>query len=353
MARKVKERKGVSKDLYASDPSVITQEQGESWVLYNGDSCSVLPGLPDKSIDLSVFSPPFKSLFTYSDSPKDVGNCATTDEFLNHFRFIVCELLRLMKPGRNVCVHIQNVVTTHTTDGVRGIDNIMWQIATMFKEVGFAHCGEIPIDKNPQMQAARNKVHELMFATKNRDATMLVPVMVEYIMVFKAPGKNAVPVVSPIDNETWIDWAHGIWPEDGRPRNPKAKNPKFPYVDNEDWRPAILPFYDIRETDVLNTSTAKDNLDERHMCPLALGLIARLIKLYTNEGETVLDPFDGIGSTVHEAIRLGRRGIGVELKPSYHRCAVKNVRNAQCSNLSLGLFDDVETEEVEDEAVAV
>lgn len=331
---------------YAKDPAVIEQVSGEGWISYNGDSCVVLPQLPDKSIDLSVFSPPFRSLYTYSDTPRDLGNCATLEEFMEHFQFIVCELLRLTKPGRNVCVHIQDVVTTVSSNGVRGIEDFTGPVAQLFQKVGFAYCGKIAICKNPQMQAARNKVHELMFATKNRDSCALVPVMIEYIQVFKAPGQNQVPVASQIDNETWIDWAHGVWPDDGRPRlssKAEMRRNAHPYVD--EWIPAVLPFYDIRETDVLNAAVAKESLDERHACPLQLSLINRLIKLYTNPGETVLDPFAGIGSTPYEAIKLGRRAIGVELKPSYWKVGVRNIKNAQASTPSLDLFAE-DAEEV-------
>lgn len=332
-------RKKPVDELFAQDTSVITQEAGKNWALYNGDSCVVLPQLPDKSIDLSVFSIPFASLYTYSDTPADLGNCATPEEFIEHCRFIVDQLLRVTKPGRNACCHIQDTVTTVATNGIRGIDDFTGRTCVMFQEAGFSYCGKIAIDQNPQCQAARNKVHELMFATKNRDATNLVPVMLAYVQVFKAPGKNEVPVVNPIDNETWIDWAHGIWPEDGRRRVRKGVNDGLPYV--AEWEPRILPFYDIRETDVLNTAVAKSKNDERHLCPLQLGLIERLIKLYTNPKETVLDCFSGVGSTVYEAVKNGRRGVGIELNPAYHRVAVRNVKNAECANLTLsGLFDE-------------
>jgi DNA modification methylase len=250
-------------------------------------------------------------------------------------------LLRVTKPGRNCCVHIQDVVSTKATHGVRGIQDFTSPVIQLFSEVGFTYYSRIAIDKNPQMQAARNKVHELMFATKKRDALSLAPVMLEYLLVFKAPGENAVPVHDPIDNNTWIEWAHGLWPADGRPMSRSKFNSDE--MTEEDEAPMLRTAWcDIRETDVLNTAIARDNNDERHMCPLQLPLIERCIKLWSNEGEVVLSPFAGIGSEIVMAVRTGRKGIGIELKPSYFQTAVQNVRKAESETKTLDLFSEVE-----------
>lgn len=279
-------------------PYVTDNAEGLRWRLMLGDSCERLAEIEDESIDLSVFSPPFASLYTYSPSERDLGNSADRDEFFEHFGYITDHLLRVTKPGRLACVHVQQLTTTKATHGYNALTDFRGQVIAHFQEHGWWLHGETTIDKDPQAQAIRTKAHALMFKTLRRDSSMTRPALADYLLVFKRPGENAVPIVGDVDNETWIEWARPIW-------------------------------VGIRETDTLNTAAARDDRDERHICPLQLPLIERCVRLWSNEGETVLSPFAGIGSEGVVSLKHGRRFVGCELKPSYWKTAADNLRAAE------------------------
>ena len=290
------------------DESLVLDEQhGEAWALYNGDSADVLRYLPDQSIDLSIFSPPFQSLFTYSPSERDLGNSHDPALFWQHFRFISEQLLRLMKPGRVVCVHVAQLVSTKAYHGEIGLIDFRGDTIRHFREAGFIHHGEVVIDKDPQAQAIRTKSKSLLFVQLEKDASWLRPALADFILLFRAPGENATPIHPDISRDDWISWARPIW-------------------------------YGIRESDTLNVAVARENDDERHICPLQLGTIERCVRLWSNAGETVLSPFAGIGSEGYESIRLGRKFVGVELKPSYFRVACRNLANAEVQSRTPDLF---------------
>lgn len=282
----------------ATPMNVINQASGNQWTLFNGDSAEVLRGLPEHSIDFSVFSPPFMSLYTYSASDRDLGNNGDAESFWNHFSFISEQLLRVMKPGRLVAVHVSQLTTTKAIHGEIGLTDFRGGTIRHFINAGFIHHGEVVIDKDPQAQAIRTKSKSLLFVQLERDASWLRPALADFILVFRAPGENAVPVHPDISRDDWIEWARPIW-------------------------------YGIRESDTLNVAVARENDDERHICPLQLGTIERCVRLWSNAGETVLSPFAGIGSEGYESIRHGRNFVGVELKPSYWRVAAKNLERAE------------------------
>lgn len=282
---------------------VTDEAHGRHWDLYLGDSCERLGELAGGSVDLSVHSPPFDHLYTYSPSLRDLGNSATREEFLTHYGFVIRELYRLTKPGRLACAHVMDIPTTKAVDGVIGLSDFSGQIVKAYRQEGWTYVARVTIRKSPQYAAQRTKAHGLMFVTLKRDSSMTRPVHPDYLLIFRKPGKNAVPIRPDIDNETWIKWAEAIWD-------------------------------DIRETHTLNTRVAKDDADEKHICPLALDLIERCVRLWSNPGETVLSPFAGIGSEVYQAVKFGRRGLGVELKPSYWKTAVDNLRDLE-SELSV------------------
>ena len=289
--------------------ALLTDEtHGDGWRLLLGDSTARLAELADNSVDLSVFSPPFASLYTYSPDERDLGNSADEAEFFGHFRFIIAELLRVTKPGRNVCVHVQQIAAQKGKDGYIGIKDFRGDVIRAFEDAGFILHGEVTVDKDPQAQAIRTKAKGLLFVQLRKDSSESRPALADYLLKFQKPGANAVPITPDISNDDWIAWARPVW-------------------------------YGISENDTLQYTTARDPEDERHICPLQLGFIERCVRLWSNPGETVLDPFNGIGSTGHVALTHGRKYIGIELKPSYYRIAAKNLAAASASAAAPTLFD--------------
>lgn len=299
----------------AEEYSYRTDEQsGRGWRLLLGDSCERIAELADDSVDLSIFSPPFISLYTYTPTERDMGNSRTAEEFFTQFGIIIDGLLRITKPGRNCCVHVQQVAATKVNDGYIGIKDFRGDVIRAFTGAGWIQHGEVTIDKNPQVQAIRTKIKGLTFSQFHKDSIASRPAFADYLLIFQKPGENAVPVEPEATNEEWIEWAHPVW-------------------------------YDISETDVLNVAVARSNEDERHMCPLQLPLIERCIRLWSNRGETVFSPFAGIGSELHEAVRLGRVGMGIELKEEYYYVAAKNLRSAEQLADRMDLFAYAATQE--------
>lgn len=279
-----------------TDSYMTAEESGDGWELWLGDSCERMADIDDDSIGLSVYSPPFASLFTYSPSPRDLGNSASRDEFFAHYDYIIRENLRITMPGRVCAVHVQQLTTTMTTDGVIGVTDFRGQVIAAYVNAGWIFHGEVTVDKDPQAQAIRTKAQALMFVTKNRDSSMTRPALADYLLLFRKPGDNPVPIKTDVTNDEWIDWARPVW-------------------------------LDIKETNTLNVRVARDNADERHICPLQLDFIERCVRLWSNPGETVFTPFAGIGSEMYVAIQHDRQSLGIELKPSYWRVAVNNLRS--------------------------
>ena len=277
----------MSEDMYTTDEAT-----GTNWTLWNGDSCERMQEMDNNSVDLSVSSPPFASLYTYSDSIRDLGNSTDRAQFLEHYRFIIDQLLRVTKPGRLACVHVQQLTTTKATHGVIGLTDFRGDIIRAYIEAGWVFHGEVTVNKNPQAQAIRTKAQSLMFVTKNRDSSMSRPALADYLLLFRKPGDNAVPIKTDVSNDEWIKWAEPVW-------------------------------WDIRETDTLNERLGREDTDERHICPLQLDFIDRCIRLWSNKDELVFDPFGGLGSTPYEAVKLGRKGMSIELKHSYWVESVK------------------------------
>lgn len=272
--------------------------RGAMWHLMLGDSCERLAELQAESIDLSVFSPPFLSLYTYSPTERDVGNSKTSAEFYQHFALIIDELMRVTRPGRNCCVHVSQIATMLARDGVIGLSDFRGGVISQFVKQGWTYHGEVCIDKDPQAQAIRTHSKGLLFVQLHKDSIASRPALADYILIFQKPGENAMPVKPDITNDEWIEWARPIW-------------------------------YGIRESDTLNRAEGRDGKDEKHIAPLQLGTIERCIRLWSNKAETVLSPFAGIGSEGYEAVRLGRRFVGIELKRSYFDAACRNLARAE------------------------
>jgi hypothetical protein len=290
-------------DLYMEDNA-----SGINWDLWMGDSCKRMSEIPSDSIGMSVYSPPFASLFTYSPSPRDLGNSASRAEFFEHYAFIINENLRITMPGRICCVHVQQLTTSMAMHGVTGLTDFRGEVIRAYMDAGWIFHGEVTIDKDPQAQAIRTKAQALMFATKNRDSSATRPGLADYLLLFRKPGQNAVQIKNDVSNDEWIGWARPVW-------------------------------LDIRETNTLNARSGRESSDERHICPLQLDFIERCIRLWSNVGETVFTPFAGIGSEVYSAVKLNRRGLGIELKPSYFKSAVKHLQELEYEMEAPSLFD--------------
>jgi DNA modification methylase len=282
-------------------------EQGADWTLVNGDCIQEMEHLADDAVDLSVYSPPFIALYTYTDSEHDMGNSATTAEFFEHFGYMQRALLRVTKPGRITCVHVAQVPAMLSRDGYIGMKDFRGDTIRAYEANGWIYHGEVCIDKDPQAQAIRTKSKSLLFVQLRKDSSWMRMALADYILLFRKHGENPSPVLPDITNEEWIEWARPIW-------------------------------YGIRESDTLQVAEARADDDERHVCPLQLGTIERCVRLWSNPGDLVLSPFAGIGSEGYESVRLGRRFLGIELKATYYELAIKNMRAAEGAKAQGTLF---------------
>lgn len=342
-------------------PRVMDQTHGDNWSLYNGDSAEILPGLPDRSVDLAVFSPPFSSTYTYSPSDRDLGNVADDRMFWDQFSFISRELRRVMRPGRLVAMHVANLPAYENTHGYSGRRDFRGDTIRHFESAGFHYHSEITIQKAAQAQAIRTHSKGLLFVQLQRDSAAMWQAWADYVVVMRAPGKNDKPIPGVpagagaaelrAAQDRWITDAHPVWLETGGlgdeavPAPPDGARELWEQIKRTDlpfeqWWAATSPVWTgIRETDVLGVHTARENDDERHLCALQLPVIERCVRLWSAPGETVLSPFAGIGSEGVVSVRHGRRFIGCELKPGYYRVAARNIADAEGQAAAPSLFD--------------
>lgn len=306
-------------------------QEGKGWSLMLGDSCERLEELETDSVGLNVFSPPFPGMYAYTNSPRDMGNCQSVPEMLEHFYFLMPELLRVTMPGRMCCVHLMQLTAMQSRDGYIGVKDYRGAVIHEMQEAGWIYAGEVTIDKNPQVQAVRNKERGLLFKTLATDSSRMRMALADYVIYFRKPGNNPTPIHAGmsekynnghgwITEEEWIEWASPVWyrrvDKDGRRT-----------IQNYPGRDQATD--GIMETDVLNNfRDARAEDDERHLCPLQLGVIERCIKLWSAPGDLVLSPFAGIGSEGYKALLLGRKFVGIELKDSYYHKALENLRAA-------------------------
>lgn len=308
---------------------VTDDARGENYHLMLGDSCERLAEIPDESVDMSVCSPPFDSLYTYSPSIRDLGNSSSRGQFLDHYRFIVEHQLRVTKPGRIACIHVQQLTTTKATHGYVGMSDFRGDVIRLFQDVGWIFHGEATIWKDPQAQSIRTKAFSLAFQTKNRDSAHCRPALADYLLIFRKPGENAVKIPHQADsgevtNDDWIEWAGPIWFD--------------AHSDDDEGRFGPV-WTTIKESGTLNARLGRESADERHIAPLQLEFIRRCILLYSNPGETVLSPFGGIGSEPYVAVKHGRKAISCELKPSYWASAVQVMQELESSMSAPTLMD--------------
>lgn len=289
--------------------NVKNQYVDERMALYHGDSCEVLTEIPSDSIHFEIYSPPFASLYTYSNSERDLGNSKNKHEFYEHFEFIVKELYRVLMPGRLMAVHCMNLPTSKSRDGFIGIDDFRGDLIRLYEKAGFIYHSEVCIWKDPVIAMQRTKALGLLHKQIKKDSAMCRQGIPDYLVVMRKPGDNPEPVTHTNESfpvEIWQKYASPIWT-------------------------------DINPSDTLQYRSARDNEDEKHICPLQLTVIRRALNLWTNPEDVVLTPFMGIGSEVVTALENGRRAVGVELKDSYYKQAEKNAR-AVTANEQLSLW---------------
>lgn len=304
--------------------NVIDQKFGRNFAMYNGDCVEVVRGIPEHSVGFAIFSPPFASLYTYSNSARDMGNCKTDEEFMENFSFLVEELARVMMPGRIVAFHCMNLPTSKERDGFIGIKDFRGELIRCFQKSGFIFHSETCIWKDPLIAATRTKALGLMHKQLCKDSALSRCGIPDYLVAVRARGENPQPIRHP----------------DGLTEFYGENEPTSGNLSHERWRRYASPVWmDINPSNTLQKESAREHDDERHICPLQLDVIDRGIHLWSNPGDVVLSPFAGIGSEGHEALRLGRRFIGIELKKSYFDQAVKNLVNAENIAESGTLFD--------------
>lgn len=270
----------------------------------HGDCVEEVTKLPTDSIDFSIFSPPFAELYVYSDDIRDMGNCQDYEEFFVHFQFLVKELARVVKSGRLVAVHCMDLPAMKGKDGYIGLKDFSGMLIQSFQKEGFIYHDRITIWKSPVVEMTRTKSIGLLHKTIKKDSSMSRTGIPDYILVFRNAGDNLVPITHQDTDE-------------------KQEN----YLPVSLWQKYAEPvWYDINYSDTLQYTSARDEKDEKHICPLQLETIRRCLHLWSNEGETVLSPFGGIGSEGHESLRLKRNFIGIELKPSYYNQMQRNLQ---------------------------
>lgn len=283
---------------------ILAQAVKDKFAMYNGDSVELIKEIPNNSIHYTIFSPPFASLYTYSNSDRDMGNCKDDDEFYNHFKFLAKELYRVTMPGRLLSFHCMDLPLMKERDGVIGLKDFPSLCRQIFEDCGFIYHSKVTIWKNPVTEMQRTKALGLLHKQIKKDSSMSRQGIPDYIVTMRKPGENPERITHtdesfPVD--IWQRYASPVW-------------------------------MDIRQSDTLQRKSARAEKDERHICPLQLEVIQRCVELWTNPGDIVLDPFAGIGSSTYVAVTMGRRGIGFELKESYYKQAVANCESATTYN---------------------
>lgn len=323
---------------------VINQKVTSSYAVYNADTVEVAKSLPDNSVDFSIFSPPFASLFTYSNSDRDMGNSKTYDEFWEQYRYLIKEQFRVMKPGRNISIHCMNLPTSKQNDGYIGLRDFRGDIIREYQKEGFIYHSEVCIWKCPVVAMTRTKALGLLHKTIKKDSAMSRQGIPDYVVTMRKPGENDKPIAGE------FTYFVGDNPPAGFTKHERDDGTFFckPGADNTSvdvWQKYASPIWDdINQSDTLNFREGRDSDDERHICPLQLQVIERCLQLWSLPGETVWTPFMGIGSEVYMALKTGRKAIGAELKPSYFNLAVRNIEMAEKTQYDI--FDKVPPMEV-------
>ncbi|MDR2626724.1 MAG: site-specific DNA-methyltransferase [Dysgonamonadaceae bacterium] len=327
---------------------VINQDVTDKYAIYHGDSCEVLQGIPENTIHFEIYSPPFASLYTYSNSDRDLGNCKDNNEFFTQFEFIASELFRVLMPGRLMSVHCMDIPAMKERDGYIGLIDFPGQLISLFQKKGFIYHSRVVIWKDPLIEATRTKALGLMHKQIVKDSALCRNGLPDYLLTFRKPGDNPEPVAHSEGFSTYI--GEGEIPGEKKNRaSPDKTSSDYvnhnkynhdPVYSHQVWRRYASPVWmDINQTDTLQYRSARAEKDERHICPLQLGVIRRAVELWTNENDVVLSPFGGIGSEPVVALEMGRRAIAIELKDSYYKQMRTNCAQA-VKTISADLFSE-------------
>lgn len=300
---------------------VIDQHEGKDFAAYNADCVPFTAGLPDNSIDFSVYSPPFSSLYIYSESIADMGNCASDEEFFEQYRFLVREKFRVTRPGRLSAIHVKDLVYYQNSSerGTSGLRPFSDRCTEIHIEEGWDFHSRVTIWRDPVREMQKTKAHGLLWKTLRADSTFSRMGLPEYLLVFRKWARDGeADLVKPVTHtkesfpvEEWQDHASPVW---------------------------NFSRQDLPETDVLNVKVARSDKDEKHLCPMPLNITRRALRMWSNPGDVVLSPFMGIGSEGVVSIEEGRKFVGVELNPNYYRQAIKNLQDAECEGAAGDLF---------------
>lgn len=283
------------------ETTVKRQDFGENFALYNVDNIDGIKGIKDDSIHYCIFSPPFCDLFVYGNNPRDIGNNTTDEEFYQHMKFLANELYRVLMPGRDLTMHCMDLPSSKQRDGVIGLRDFSGGLIRLMQDAGFVYHSRVVIWKDPVIAMQRTKALGLLWKQLKKDSSMSRQGIPDYMLTFRKPGENPEPISHTAEDypvDKWQKIASPVW-------------------------------MDINQSNTLQRESAREESDEKHVCPTQLEVIERCIELWSNPGDTVLDPFVGIGSSVYQALLMGRRGIGFELKDSYYQQAVLNCKRAE------------------------
>lgn len=322
---------------------VIDQVEGKGWKLWNADCVDVTRGLPEASVGYTIFSPPFESLYTFSDHERDMSNCSDSKTFWAHFKFLIAELFRVTKPGRLCSIHCMQLPTSKLRDGFIGLRDFRGEIIRAFQAEGFIYHSEVCIRKDPVAAMQRSKSIGLLHKQICKDSSLSRMAVADYVVTMRKTGDNLEPISGSFDCY-YGDETTPVGPLVTETGNMRTTNvPGDAWYSVAVWQRYAEPVWmDINQSDVLSHRAARDHDDERHISPLQLTIIRRCIDLWSNVGDVVYSPFAGIGSELYCAVEMGRKAVGAELKASYFDQAVKNLAQAERNKDAVSLLDLME-----------
>lgn len=302
---------------------VEAQHITEDYSLFCGDSCEIVKGIPDNSVDFQIYSPPFSSLYIYSDSYRDMGNNKSDEDFFKQYKFLLKDLYRILVPGRLAAVHCKQLVDYKGSSGQAGLRDFRGEIIRAHEAVGFKYHSEITIWKDPVIEMQRTKSHGLLYKQLRKDSSYSRQGLPDYLVIFRKWADDYIDP-KPVDWKTydnfkldkWQNYASPVWKSEVSDADERL----LQYT-NPVW-------FDVQQTKVLNKKQGTSEKDEKHICPLQLDVIERAVEMWTNPGDVVFTPFAGIGSEIYQSVKMGRRGVGIELKRAYYEAALKNIREA-------------------------